>query len=79
MSSAHLALVVATLLCLTFNATRAIGVAGAAVLVFLYPLLSTALLVLGGVAFYFIHHRKRSTIHELPKLPKLPKLPFRRD
>ena len=63
------AVLVATLICLTFNTTRWIGVAGAALLAYLYPLSLTALVVLGGVAFYYIHHHQRSKHHELPKLP----------
>ena len=63
------AVLVATLLCLAFNTTRWIGVAGAALLAYLYPLSFTALVVIGGITFCYIHHHQRSTPHELPKLP----------
>ena len=63
------AVLVATLLCLAFDSTRWIGVAGAALLAYLYPLSFTALVVIGGVAFYYIHYHQRSAHHELPKLP----------
>ena len=58
-----LAVVIAALICLSFEATRLIAVAVLALLVllllYLYPLVFTALFVLGGVAlcctFYFNH------------------------
>ena len=46
-----------SLLCLAFNTTRLIGVIGLALLSYQYPLLLIALLVLGGVGLFFIHHR----------------------
>ena len=74
-----LALVVAALLCVLFDTTRllgvGIGVAGAALLFYLYPLLFSALLVLlalGGVALLcnlFFIHRKRRPLDAIPKLP----------
>jgi arginine exporter protein ArgO len=62
-------LVVATLLCFAFDATRWIGVVGVALLFYLHPLLLTALFVLGGVAFYFTRYYIRRKRNELPKLP----------
>ena len=59
-------LVVATLLCLAFPTTRGIGVVGAALLVYLHPLLFTALFVFIGV-LYFIRWYTRRKIHELPR------------
>jgi len=64
-----LALVVATPLCLAFATTRWIGISGIALMFILHPLLCTALLILGGVVFYFTHFHKRSTHHDQPKLP----------
>jgi len=46
-----------SLLCLAFNTTRLIGVVGLALLSYQYPLLLIALLVLGGVVLFFIHHQ----------------------
>lgn len=42
-----------SLLCLVFQPTRLIGVAGLALLSLVYPLLLITLLVLGGVILYF--------------------------
>lgn len=59
-------------LCPTFHLARWLGVAaiaGVAVLLFLHPLLCTALLVLGGVAVFFTRYYKRRIVHALPKLP----------
>ena len=60
---------VSTLLCLAFDATKWIGVAGLVLLFYLNPLLFTALFILGGVAFFLSRHHKRSKYHALPKLP----------
>jgi hypothetical protein len=64
-----IALVVATLLCLAFDATKWVGVAGVVLLFCLYPLLLTALSILGGVAFFLIRYNTRRKCRELPKLP----------
>ena len=69
MIATTIALVVATLLCLAFDATKWVGVAGVVLLFYLYPLLLTALSILGGVALVFTRYHKRRTCHELPKLP----------
>ena len=50
-------LLVASLLCLAFNTTRLIGVVGLALLSYQYPLLLIAILILGGVGLFFIHHQ----------------------
>ena len=52
-------LLVIGLLCLAFKSTRLAGVAGLTLLSLLYPLLFTALLVLGGVALFLIRYFKR--------------------
>lgn len=69
MIATTIALVVATLLCLAFDATKWLGVAGVVLLFYLYPLLLTALSVLGGVALYFTRYNSRRKCNELPKLP----------
>jgi len=62
-----IALVVASLLFLALKPYRWIGVLGVALLIGLYPLSFLALLLLGGVAGYFIHRYKRRSRHELPR------------
>lgn len=69
MIATTIALVVATLLCLAFDATKWLGVAGVVLLFYLYPLLLTALSIIGGVAFFLIRYNTRRKRHELPKLP----------
>jgi hypothetical protein len=54
-----LTLLVITLLCLAFAPTRLIGVVGLALLFYLYPLLCTALLILGGAGWFFIQHHNK--------------------
>lgn len=53
------ALVVATLLCFALPSTRGIGVMGVALLLYFFPLTTLALLVLGGVIFYFFYLYKK--------------------
>ena len=48
-------LVVATLLCFVLPSTRGLGVIGVAILLYFFPLTTMAILVLGGVIFYFIY------------------------
>ena len=64
-----LALVVASLLSLAFDSTKWFGIAGVALLVFLHPLLFTALFAIGGVTFCFIrfYQHQRNSHHELPR------------
>jgi hypothetical protein len=50
-------LLVVSLLCTAFPPTRLIGVAGMALLFYLYPPLLVGFLVLGAVGMYFIHHK----------------------
>ena len=64
-----IAVVVATFLCLLFDATKWIGIAGVVLLFYLHPLLFTVLSVLGGVALYFTRYNSRRKCNELPKLP----------
>ena len=52
-----LALVVTTALSLAFASTRTFGVVGIAVLLLLHPVLTTALLLLAGVALYLFKRR----------------------
>ena len=53
------ALLVASAFCLTFAGTRKFGVAGIALVICVYPLLSLALLVLGGAAVLLIRYKLR--------------------
>lgn len=64
-----IALVVAALLCLAFDATKWLGVAGVVLLFCLHPLSFTALSVLGGVAYFSFRYYQRRKCHALPKLP----------
>ncbi|MEW6119224.1 MAG: hypothetical protein AB1593_03950 [Pseudomonadota bacterium] len=59
MSSTVLALVVTTAICLAFSSTRGFGVLGVFLLFNLYPVLSTLLLAIGGVAFAIYHSRRK--------------------
>ena len=52
-----LALMVTTALSLAFASTRTFGVVGIAVLLLLHPVLTTALLLLAGVALYLFKRR----------------------
>ena len=61
-------LVITSLLCLGFDSTRWVGVAGIALLVSLHPLLFLALLGFGCVIFCCYHHHKRRTIREIRTL-----------
>ena len=54
-----LAFVVTTAICLSSASTRLFGVVGIAVLVLFHPVLTTALLLLVGVAFYLFHFQRR--------------------
>jgi hypothetical protein len=53
-----LTLLVITLLCLAFATTRAIGVAGLALLFYLYPWVFSALLVVSGAGLFLFHHSR---------------------
>ena len=52
-----LALVVTTAISLAFASTRSFGVVGIAVLLLLHPVLTSALLLLAGVALYLSKRR----------------------
>lgn len=47
-----LAMVIATMFFLAFASLRWIGILGVALLLYLFPMVIVALLVLGGIAFY---------------------------
>lgn len=47
-------LVLTTLLCLVFNSTRPIGIAGIVILLLIYPVLVTVMHVFEGIAAHFI-------------------------
>ena len=67
------AVALAALLCLAFEATRLLGVALAALLLvllfYLYPVWFAALFILGGVALCSILYFKRRSSHAIPELP----------
>jgi hypothetical protein len=46
-----------SLLCLSFDSTRLIGIIGLLLLSLVHPLLLIALLVLGGVILFFNQHK----------------------
>ena len=52
-----LAIIVTTALSLAFAGTRSFGVVGIAVLLLLHPVLTSALLLLAGVALYLFKRR----------------------
>ncbi|MDE2388821.1 MAG: hypothetical protein KGN35_07030 [Betaproteobacteria bacterium] len=47
-------LALATLLCLAFNSTRLIGIAGIVILLLIYPVLVTVMHVFEGITSHFI-------------------------
>jgi hypothetical protein len=51
-------LLVVSLLCLVFDATKLVGLAGMTLLFYLYPPLLVAFLILGGIGLIFIYHYK---------------------
>ncbi len=67
MIATTLAVLAATVLCFAFDTTRWVGVVGTALLFYLHPVSLTALLVLGGAAFFLTCYYKRKK-HELPRL-----------
>lgn len=69
MITTTIALVVAILLCLAFDATTLIGVVGVVLLAYLNPTIFLSLSVLAVVVVVFIYFHKRSSRHGVPKLP----------
>jgi hypothetical protein len=61
MTSALLALVICTLLALSFPSTRGIGILGTAILILFYPVATTVALLFGGTATLIILQRKKGT------------------
>jgi len=55
-------LLVIGLLCLAFKSTRLTGVAGLTLLSLVYPLQFGALLITGGITFYFIQQHKKEKL-----------------
>ncbi len=54
-----LALIVCTALALSLTSTRAIGILGTGILIILFPAVSTATIVIGGVVAYLIHRHTK--------------------
>ena len=55
-----LALIVCTVLALSFASTRGIGILGTGILILLFPVVTTAIVLVLGIAF-FIYQRKKGT------------------
>lgn len=55
-----LALVVCTALALSFSSTRGIGILGTAVLILMFPVVTTLAIVLAGIAYFIYRQRKGS-------------------
>ena len=51
-----LSLLLTTLLCLAFAATRVFGIVGVFLLLNLYPVSTLAILAAVGIAAYYFHH-----------------------
>ena len=51
-----LALIVCTVLALCFASTRGIGILGMGILILLFPIITIAIALLGGIAFFMYHH-----------------------
>jgi len=58
MTTITLALVVCTALCLSFSTTRGLGILGTGVLILLFPVVTTAIVLMGGVAFFIYQRHK---------------------
>jgi len=56
MMTSLLALIVCTVLALSFASTRGIGILGMGILILLFPVITTAIALLGGIAF-FVYQR----------------------
>jgi hypothetical protein len=56
MMAAIFALTICTALALTFSSTRGIGILGLGILILLFPVITTAIVLIGAVA-YFVYHR----------------------
>jgi hypothetical protein len=56
-----IALFVAVLLLVSFEATRLIGAAGIVLLIVFYPLAALAIVLVAGVALYFTYQRRLKT------------------
>jgi hypothetical protein len=50
--AAVIALIVCTVLAMMFSSTRGIGILGTGILILLFPVITTAIVLLGGVAFF---------------------------
>jgi hypothetical protein len=50
--AAVIALIVCTVLAMMFSSTRGIGILGTGILILLFPVITTAIVLMGGVAFF---------------------------
>jgi len=51
-----LALIVCTVLALSFASTRGIGILGMGILILLFPVITIAIALILGIAFFAYHH-----------------------
>jgi hypothetical protein len=58
MMTSLLALIVCTVLALSFASTRGIGILGMGILILLFPIITTAIALILGAAFFVYHHKK---------------------
>jgi hypothetical protein len=56
MMTSVFALVVCTVLALSFSTTRGIGILGMGILILLFPVITTAIALMGALAYVVYHH-----------------------
>jgi len=56
---AILALVICTLLALSFSSTRGMGIVGVALCILVAPVITTVAVLIGGTVALFVFHRKK--------------------
>jgi hypothetical protein len=55
-----LAILVCTVLALSFASTRGIGILGTGILILLYPVVTTMAIAVTGLAYFIYRHKKGS-------------------
>ena len=63
-----IALVVAAVVLLSFEATRLIGAVGLVMLIVFFPLMTLVMLLIAGVVFYFVYFKRSLRTYVPPKL-----------
>lgn len=63
-----IALVVAAVVLLCFEATRLIGAAGIVMLIVFFPLMTLVMLLVAGIVFYFVYFKRSLRTYEKPQL-----------